>query len=36
MDFLMNTTILAPAAVLVAWSMVMILWVVVTPLSRLW
>jgi len=30
MDFLMNTTILAPAAVLVAWSMVMILWVVVT------
>lgn len=30
MDFLMNTTILAPAAVLVAWSMVMMLWVVVT------
>ncbi|MDP4912745.1 MAG: MAPEG family protein [SAR86 cluster bacterium] len=26
----MNTTILAPAAVLVAWSMVMMLWVVVT------
>ena len=32
MDFLMNTTILAPAAVLVAWSMVMMLWVVVTRL----
>ena len=30
MDFLMNKTILAPAAVLVAWSMVMMLWVVVT------
>ena len=30
MDFLMNTTILVPAAVLVAWSMVMMLWVVVT------
>ncbi|MDA9064688.1 MAPEG family protein [Pseudomonadales bacterium] len=28
----MNTTILAPAAVLVAWSMVMMLWVVVTRL----
>ncbi|MDA9297462.1 MAPEG family protein [Pseudomonadales bacterium] len=32
MDFLMNTTILAPAAVLVAWSMIMMLWVVVTRL----
>ena len=32
MDFLMNTTILAPAAVLVAWSMVMMLWFVVTRL----
>ncbi|MDB4150276.1 MAPEG family protein [Pseudomonadales bacterium] len=28
----MNTTILAPAAVLVAWSMIMMLWVVVTRL----